>query len=418
MRTLDSYIDQYGWGGWKTSAGGAQAPIVMMLRDEIATPGSTILSKLDRAGLERAFSTLKGDWQDEQRLANVDMPFSSLRMDGSNVEKITITNPATQMPLIDAAWKANGAIMLNYGEKNNPFTQHTDWLDSEGVVRKDLYIKTDLVALETYYKGAVNATITKQNIFATNAIVTSKEVLTKMLQLVIQNGIDTAANVKQYFGDYSFAPGAADTAIQLETKLPVVPALTDAYSEQLFKGYIAYFGRPADPGGLQFWVDSIKGAGGDVTAMVNNFGSSNEYKNLYAGSTSEEVVNSLYQHLFNRDGEKAGVDFWTGHLKSGALTLSNIAFQIVNSALSTDAVIVAEKVTAARAFTASLDTERELALYGNDTSALNARKWLSAVGQEHTQTVKLIGIANDVINGLQGDVDPILAANGFQAGYY
>ena len=418
MKTFQDYIDTYGVGGWKTTLGGQDAPLVMMLRDEIATPGSTQLSALDRTALQQAFSVLKGSALDEQILSSVNLPFVSLRFDGSKLPTLSGTDPATLLPQMDAAYKSYGSIIFVHGEVGNPFTQHTDTISNNGTIVKDVSVTTDTTALTNYYNGAVNATILGFDITATSSVITSPAILTKLLQLAIEYHIDTADNIQKNFGSYIYAPNAATDAINAEKVLPAIPALSSALADPLTKGYIAYFGRPADPAGMQFWADKITQSGSTITDMVQNFGSSIEYHNLYQQSSNETVINSLYQHLFNRDAEPEAIPFWSNFLKNGTFTLSNIAYTIANSAQNSDATIMNEKVAAAKIFTAALDTQREIDLYSNDTSALNARKWLSTITADHTANVKIIGIAQDVINGLQTGVDGVLAANGLHAGFY
>lgn len=418
MRTLQDYIDQYGLSGWKAGSG-AQAPLVMMLRDEIATPGSTWLSSLDRASLEISFKILQNNSGDERALANGNLPFVSLRIDASKVEPVKYNGDLAAMQAqMDINFKKDASIVFVRGEKDNPFTQHTDTISNSGVVTKDVFVGTDLNALKEYYNGALSSAGLGWNIFATNKVVTSPEILKNMLKLVLQYGIDTPEHIKSVFGSYAYAPGVVDTVLQQETKLPEYPQLNDPASDALIKGYLAYFGRPADPGGLQYWVDAINRTGGDATSMINAFGNSAEYRSMYGNSSSTEVVNSLYQHLFNRDAEKAGAEFWAHHLDSGALTLANIAFSVVNAAQGSDSTIIQRKVEASRNFTANLDTQRELDLYSNNTSALNARKWLSLISDNDANNTKLANLTVDVINNLQGNVEPILIGQGFHPIYY
>ncbi len=413
MKTLSDYINQYGLSGWKVGSG-QYAPLVMMLRDEVANPGSTSLSALDSGSLKVAFGLLENNSSDERTLANINLPFTSLRIDASKVPPVQDSDDQTVfMTNMDAAFKAAASIVFVHGEKDNPFTQHTDYISSSGMVTKDAIVHTDLNALKNIYLGAVNNTVMGWNVFQDNKVVTSPAILQNMLELVLQNGIDTPEHVKQYFGNYAYAPGVADAAIQQEAKLPFVSQLNDPNSDALIKGYLAYYGRPADPAGLAFWVDALHRAGGDTASMVNNFGTSAEYKALYGNSSSAEIVNSIYQHLFNRDAEKAGLDFWVEHLDKGILTLSSIAYQILNSALTSDAAIISEKVAASRFFTESLDTQREVDLYSNLTSAANARTWLALFTDDHAMNTKLTGITVDVINNLQGHVEPILVGQGF-----
>jgi hypothetical protein len=97
--------------------------------------------------------------------------------------------------------------------------------------------------------------------------------------------------------------------------------------------------------------------------------------------------------------------------------VASIAFELVNGAQNRDLTILNEKVAAAMTFTAALDTQREVDLYSNDTSASNARKWLSTIGTDHTANVQIVGLVNDVINQLQGSVDGVLGGHGLHANF-
>jgi hypothetical protein len=416
MKTFQEYIDQYGMSGYKFG-GGYYAPLVAMLRDEVASSGSTQLSALDRAGLTKLQASLPAGDSVEQFLANAELPFASLRFDGSNVPIINASTPSQIQPLMDAAFKQYGSVLFVHGEKDNPFIQHTDRIENNGTVRKDVFVGTDVNALKGYYDGAISATILGTNYLEKNNMVHTSAEMTNMLKLVIQYGVDTADNVQKYFGNYSYAPGVASAAIAAETKLPVVAQLSDPQATVLEKAYIAYYGRPADPAGLAFWVDAVKKTG-SVTDMVNLFGNSDEYHHLYSQASSTTVVGSLYEHLFNREAETDGLNFWVKNLDAGKLTLANIAFELVNGAQGNDQNILNEKIAAATTFTALLDTQREVDLYSNDLSALNARKWLSTIGADHNANVAIVGIANDVINQLQGSADGVLSGHGLHPNFY
>lgn len=416
MKTFQDYIDQYGMSGYKYGDG-YYAPLVVMLRDEVASPGTTQLSGMDRESLVKLQASLPTGSNIEQFMGTAELPFMSLRFDGSKVPIINATTPSEVQPLMDVAYKSSGAVVFVHGEKDNPFIQHTDRIENDGTIHRNVTVGTDVNALKSYYNGAVGATVMGDNFFDKNNMVHTAAEMTNMLKLVIQYGVDTAANVQKYFGNYIYAPGVASTAIAAETKLPAFSELSDPHAATLEKAYIAYFGRPADPAGLKFWVDAVNKTGA-VTDMVNMFGNSAEYHNLYAHSTSSEIVNSLYQHLFNRSAEKAGLDFWAGNLDKGTINLASVAFELVNGAQGSDLTKLNEKISAATTFTAALDTQREVDLYSNDTSALNARKWLSTITDDHSANVQIVGIVNDVINQLQGSVDGVLAGHGLHANFY
>ncbi|MCS3469323.1 hypothetical protein M2401_003061 [Pseudomonas sp. JUb42] len=151
------------------------------------------------------------------------------------------------------------------------------------------------------------------------------------------------------------------------------------YFDQVQKLYIAYFGRPADPVGLNYWAASIDAAGGNFDSVVSGFSSSLESKALYAGSDTSQLVTSIYVALFNRPPEPAGLAYWVGLIDSNTVTGPRAAYQIMTSAGPGDATAIANKVAAANAFTANIDTSAELAGYSGASSAAIARAWLAKV---------------------------------------
>lgn len=151
------------------------------------------------------------------------------------------------------------------------------------------------------------------------------------------------------------------------------------YFNQVQQLYIAYFGRPADPVGLNYWAASIDAAGGNFDSVVSGFSSSLESKALYAGSDTSQLVTSIYVALFNRPPEPAGLAYWVGLIDSNTVTGPRAAYQIMTSAGPGDATAIANKVAAANAFTANIDTSAELAGYSGASSAAIARAWLAKV---------------------------------------
>ncbi|MFO1158061.1 MAG: DUF4214 domain-containing protein [Reyranellaceae bacterium] len=105
-------------------------------------------------------------------------------------------------------------------------------------------------------------------------------------------------------------------------------ALTAA--EQVAATYAAFFGRIPDVDGFLFWVNqfSINQASQGPASLFANvasaFGVSNEAKNLYAflahpaGASDAEIstfLNGVYDNLFNRAPDTAGLAYWTGQIK-------------------------------------------------------------------------------------------------------
>jgi uncharacterized protein YkwD len=109
---------------------------------------------------------------------------------------------------------------------------------------------------------------------------------------------------------------------------PAVPASTfspfpsaQAFASQQFADVL---GRPADPGGLAAWTNSLNAGAASPAAMVANLVNSQESAMIV------EPVNRLYRAFFKRVPDAAGVQYWVGRLRSGA-GLQEIANAFVGS---------------------------------------------------------------------------------------
>ena len=94
--------------------------------------------------------------------------------------------------------------------------------------------------------------------------------------------------------------------------------------------YLAYYGRPADPGGLDYWAGRLKAAGGNLNEIIAAFGDSAEFTGRFGALGATELVNAIYQRLFKRDADPEGLDFYRGLLESGEKHLGSIALNIFN----------------------------------------------------------------------------------------
>jgi len=146
---------------------------------------------------------------------------------------------------------------------------------------------------------------------------------------------------------------------------------------QIQNAYVAFFNRPADTAGLNYWSSYA----GSATDLLNTFAVSSEYTSLYAGMNNTQIVNTVYGNLFGRESDLAGLNYWVGQLTAGNLKIGNIADAINKGAQGVDATAVANKTTAATSFTNSLDTVAKVIAYSSvSSSGLAAVKtWLSGV---------------------------------------
>jgi len=151
------------------------------------------------------------------------------------------------------------------------------------------------------------------------------------------------------------------------------------YVDQIQNLYIAYFGRPADPVGLAFWTGQVNAANGNLSVAIAGFSASTESAALYAGVSLADKVAAIYNNLFSRAPESAGLNYWVSKISSGEISDAQAAYQILSAAGPGDATAIANKLSVAKAFTAALDTPAEIAGYSGVTSAASARAFLAKV---------------------------------------
>ncbi len=86
--------------------------------------------------------------------------------------------------------------------------------------------------------------------------------------------------------------------------------LTGPYARQVQQMYVAYYGRPGDPAGVEYWAGRLAAVGGNwIADLVNAFGNSAEYTERFGELSNEALIDNLYQQLFNRTAEPVGRAF-------------------------------------------------------------------------------------------------------------
>ena len=114
--------------------------------------------------------------------------------------------------------------------------------------------------------------------------------------------------------------------------------------------YVAYYGRPADQEGQEYWADRLDAEG--EGAIINAFGNSEEYAAKAEGQGNATLINAIYQQAFNREADPEGLAYYAGVLERGEKTLAEIATTIINAAGGIDAQTFNARVEAAAAYTA------------------------------------------------------------------
>lgn len=170
------------------------------------------------------------------------------------------------------------------------------------------------------------------------------------------------------------------------------------------KAYLAYFGRPADVDGLNYWM------GQTVAAMNAGFAASAEYQALYAGMSNSQVVEQVYQNLLGRASDAAGKAYWVNALNSGAQTVGSLVSAMQANALGIDTATIANRATYAINFTVDL-TPGQNAAYSGTAAAVAARAAVSAVGYTDTSLqTALSNVHSDIADVGMGMTPAAVAA--------
>jgi len=131
--------------------------------------------------------------------------------------------------------------------------------------------------------------------------------------------------------------------------------MANATSTQLQELYVAYFGRAADPTGLDYWKEK----GITTAAFAANMYAQPEFKSAYGSLSIESQVNQIYKNLFDREADVTGLTYWTQQIKLGNLQLAEIANDLIwaaqnNSGSADDKTALTNRTNAAVAYTAKI----------------------------------------------------------------
>jgi len=131
--------------------------------------------------------------------------------------------------------------------------------------------------------------------------------------------------------------------------------LATIFEKQVQELYIAYFGRAADPEGLNFYAGSLSRGETTIEDIASSFSNAKEAQSIVVLSTAD-FLNVMYQQAFSRAynsaPDKDGL-FWANAIDTGATTKVLAMVQILKGAprQSDDAKAVENKVNIANKFT-------------------------------------------------------------------
>ena len=177
--------------------------------------------------------------------------------------------------------------------------------------------------------------------------------------------------------------------------------------------YIALFGRPADPLGLEYFNNATNN-GADLTA-IGDLAATAEYQDRFDGMNNSQIVTAIYQSLFGRNPELAGLEFFVNALNNGTLNINNVAIAILDGAQGDDAALVEAKIAAAEQFTAAVAADADaLAAYNGADGANFGRAFINQIddaADELTDEEVAAQIATYVETGASPGEDPSAPSN-------
>jgi hypothetical protein len=156
------------------------------------------------------------------------------------------------------------------------------------------------------------------------------------------------------------------------------PPLPSAYSrDYVQKSYVAYYGRPADPAGQNYWSSRMDAEGQSLNAIIGAFGNSDEFNRRYGGLSYTDLVTRIYQQTLGRSPDPAGLAYYVGELQAGRRTLQSITLDVLNGATTApDSTVVANKLDVAAYYTSKVAAGCP---YGTEQQGLNAVSGVTAV---------------------------------------
>ena len=143
------------------------------------------------------------------------------------------------------------------------------------------------------------------------------------------------------------------------------------------KAYVAYYGRPADPGGQNYWAVRMDAEGQSLNAIIGAFGYSEEFNRRYGGLSYDALVTKIYQQSLGRAPDPGGLNWYVDELQAGRRTLQTITLDVLNGATTPpDSTVVANRLDVAAYYTAKVAAGCP---YGSEQDGVNTLAGVTAL---------------------------------------
>ena len=173
-----------------------------------------------------------------------------------------------------------------------------------------------------------------------------------------------------------------------------------SFADQVQRMYVAYYGRPGDPGGIQFWVDKLEQSGGNLDSIIDAFGNSQEYNERFGNLDNPSLVNNIFLQLLGRDADAGGQAFYVEQIELGRMTLGSMALNIADGVPegSTDAQTVSNKLNVANTYTQAVDSGQFS--YSTADDIINAKALLDSVVDNNDSRNSALSTIDEMGTGL------------------
>ena len=119
------------------------------------------------------------------------------------------------------------------------------------------------------------------------------------------------------------------------------------------KLYIAFYGRPADPGGLRYWAsqlpDNSTANSAATRELISRFINSQEAQDRFGSPSLDSAIARIYTYAFHRDATNADKALYTGK------TVVDVLVNVISVSSGPDYASLNNKLEYAKWFTAFLD---------------------------------------------------------------
>lgn len=97
---------------------------------------------------------------------------------------------------------------------------------------------------------------------------------------------------------------------------------------QVWRMYQGFFLRQPDQSGLAYWY-GVRARGAGLGDIAYSFSTSTEFRTRYGALTDGQFVDLVYRNVLCRTPDAGGRSYWTGLLRSGALSRWNMVVNFV-----------------------------------------------------------------------------------------